>query len=329
MKGRDILKGMINAPAQAKTDAPQPVLPHKPAGAVRAMNLSLNRLGEQAAAAKELREAIAAGDKVIELDPASVESAFIQDRIPSEIDPEFELLVASIRESGQQVPILVRPHPSREDHYQAAYGHRRLRAAQALELPVKAIVRKLSDEEVILAQGHENGQRVDLSFIERAFFAKRMDEHGFDRRTISKVLSVDTPETSRLLQVADAVDIQMIMAIGPAPKVGRPRWLAFVERLKDASAAKRAEKELSSPEFAVADSNARFDRVWKAVQQPTKTKAVELIRTKKGLLLASLENNARGAKMTVTSREFAEFLSERMAELVSAFEQETSVKTVD
>lgn len=69
MKGRDILKSMVSSSEHAKTDIPQSPASHKPAGAVRAMNLSLERLNEEAAAAKELREAIAAGDKVVELDP--------------------------------------------------------------------------------------------------------------------------------------------------------------------------------------------------------------------------------------------------------------------
>lgn len=329
MKGRDILKGMVNSAGQTRPDAPQAPAAHKPAGAVRAMNMSLGRLGEQAAAARELREAMASGDRVVELDPSLIEIAFIQDRIPLESDPAFDELTGSIRDSGQQVPILVRPHPERENHYQAAYGHRRLRAAQALARPVRAVVRKLSDEEVILAQGQENGSRVDLSFIERSLFARRLEQHGFDRETIARALSVDKPETSRLLQVADGVGHDMILAIGPAPKIGRPRWLAFVERMKDPASAKRAAAELGSPDFAAADTNSRFDRIWKAMQAPAarKEKGSETIRTKKGLPLASLERNARGLKISITSNEFAQFLSRHLPGLVASFEQENSSET--
>ncbi|NGO66639.1 plasmid partitioning protein RepB [Rhizobium daejeonense] len=330
MKGRDILKGMVNSAAPASAEQPHsPPAPHKPAGAVRAMNLSLGRLGEQAAAAKGLREAMAAGDKVVELDPSFIEIAFIQDRIPLDTDPAQEHLTNSIRDTGQQVPILVRPHPLQEGRYQAAYGHRRLRAAASLGLPVRAIVRKLTDEEVILAQGQENGPRVDLSFIERALFAHRMDTHGFDRDTIAKALSVDKPELSRLLQVAEGVASDIILAIGPAPKIGRPRWLAFAERLKVSGAGKRLGKELQSEEFNQADTNLRFERLWKAMAEPAEKKAkqTEAIRTKKGLLLASLEHGARGSKIAVNSPEFARFLSERMPALVSEFEQETAANS--
>ncbi|NRQ18906.1 plasmid partitioning protein RepB [Ensifer sesbaniae] len=331
MKGRDILKSMVSSAEHTKAETPQAPVAHKPAGAVRAMNLSLGRLNEEAAAAKDLREAIAAGDKVIELDPALIEVSFIRDRIPLEADPQFDDLKTSIADSGQQVPILVRPHPSKPSHYQAAYGHRRLRAANDLGRSVKAVVRNLTDEQVILAQGQENGPRIDLSFIERALFARRLEEHGFDRDTIARALSVDKPEISRLLQVAENVPSEIILAIGPAPKVGRPRWLAFAERLKDSSAAaKRVEKELQAADFLATETNKRFDRLWKAMTvAEKKSKDIEAVRTKKGLPLASIEHSARGSKITVTSAEFAEFLSSHMHEFVAMFEQEKDGKSAD
>ncbi|MGO7206546.1 ParB N-terminal domain-containing protein, partial [Rhizobium ruizarguesonis] len=143
-KGRDILKSMVGAVEPTRPEVPSVQQPHRPSGAVKAMNLSLGRLGEEAAAAKALRESLASGDKVLEIDPAAVEMSFIRDRIPVDKDAEFERLKQSIQESGQQVPILVRPDPARAGHYQAAYGHRRLRAAAEIGVPVKAVVRKLT-----------------------------------------------------------------------------------------------------------------------------------------------------------------------------------------
>lgn len=323
MKGRDILKSMVSAGHPVgETQAVPPT--QKPAGAVRAMNLSLGRLNDEANAARELRDALAAGDRVVELDPASVESSFIQDRIPVENDPEFEKLKLAITEAGQQVPILVRPHPKKPNVYQSVFGHRRTRVATMLGRKVKAVVREMDDEQFILAQGQENGPRADLSFIERALFARRMDEFGFDRDTIAKALSIDKPETSRLLQVAEAVRPDVIMAIGPAPKVGRPRWVAFAEGLKDTEAAKRVAKELTSEAFAVADSNTRFERLWKVLvaRREKQSTRAEVLRDRKGLQLASIERNKRGAKITVTSEPFAIFLSEKLADLVSLFESE-------
>ena len=138
-KGRDILKSMVGSTDPSKQETPSPNQAHRPSGTVKAMSLSLGRLGEEAAAAKALRESLASGEKVLDLDPSTVATSFIRDRIPIEEDPEFEALKQSIKESGQQVPILVRPDPTKPGHYQAAYGHRRLRAAAEIGSPVKAV----------------------------------------------------------------------------------------------------------------------------------------------------------------------------------------------
>lgn len=326
-KGRDILKSMVGSvdPARPEAQSAQPA--HRPSGAVKAMNLSLGRLGEEAAAAKALRESLAAGDKVLDLDPAHIEMSFIRDRIPVDNDAEFERLKLSIQESGQQVPILVRPDPARSGHYQAAYGHRRLRAAAEIGIPVKAVVRKLTDEELILAQGQENGPRVDLSFIERALFARRMDEHGFSRDMIARALATDKPETSRLLQVAQTIDPEIILAIGPAPKVGRPRWLALAEKFREPSGQKKALAAIGATGFAALESNNRFDVIWKALQEKSAPeRAEETLLTRRGVALASVARSGKTFRITVKSTAFSEFLARRLADLATEFEQENEEK---
>ena len=44
--------------------------------------------------------------------------------------------------------------------------------------PVKAVVKKLGDEELVIAQGQENNERQDLSYIEKARFAHRLGKRG-------------------------------------------------------------------------------------------------------------------------------------------------------
>jgi hypothetical protein len=113
-------------------------------GAVKAMGLSLEGATRAAREADALRESLAKGERVIELDPAKVESSIIRDRLSdgSVGDEDFEALKLSLQKNGQQVPILVRPHSdgakAGEGYYQAAYGHRRLRAARELGIAVKA-----------------------------------------------------------------------------------------------------------------------------------------------------------------------------------------------
>ena len=326
-KGRDILKSMVGAVEPTRPEAPIVQPPHRPSGAVKAMNLSLGRLGEEAAAAKALRESLASGDKVLEIDPAAVEMSFIRDRIPVDRDAEFERLKQSIRDSGQQVPILVRPDPVRAGHYQAAYGHRRLRAAAEIGVPVKAVVRKLTDEELIVAQGQENGPRVDLSFIERALFARRLDEHGFSRDMIATALTTDKPETSRLLQVAQTIDPEIILAIGPAPKVGRPRWLAFAEKFRETGGQKKAQAAIGARGFLALDTNSRFDVIWKALEEKTPPqRAEQTLRAQGGAPLALVARSGKTFRITVKSAAFSEFLAQRLVSLAAEFEEENEGK---
>jgi ParB family chromosome partitioning protein len=328
MKGRDILKGMVGASEPTIGDTEVQSTPHRPAGPVRAINRSLARLSEEASAAKVLRDSIAAGDKVVELDPSQVEASFMRDRMELERDDAYTELKASIDRNGQQVPILVRQHPDDRTKYQAAYGHRRLQAARDLGRPVRAIVKALTDGELILAQGQENSGRVDLSFIERARYALNMEQHGLSRDQISAVLSIDNPEVSRLLGVAQSVPDAIVVQIGPAPKVGRPRWVALAAKLSDKNARKSAAKAAASESFATLDTNKRFEQVWAAVtavEDPSKE--LKSIKNRKGYVLGSVKIDRKGMKLTISSIDFADFLSAKLVSLVEEFDREKGGKT--
>ena len=244
-----------------------PLKPRTASGAVKAMGLSLGGISRELEDARRIKESFEGTERVIDLDPALVEGSFIEDRLSdaSPLDESFEELVESIRSGGQQVPILVRPHPERHGHYQTAYGHRRLRAAAQIGRPVQAIVRDLTDTQLVLAQGKENTERRDLSFIERAFFASNLMERGFERGLVQDALSIDKAEMTRFLQVASAVPAFLMRAIGPAPKIGRPRWVKFAELLQSGEAEKAVLAETATPTFKAADSNKRFNRVFEVL----------------------------------------------------------------
>lgn len=238
--------------------------PRSTSGAVKAMGLSLGGISQEIEDARRLKESFEGTERVVDIDPRLVESSFIEDRLSHEtgLDEGFEKLVESIRLNGQQVPILVRPHPQKQGFYQSAYGHRRLRAAAQVAKPVQAIVRDLTDVQLVLAQGKENTERRDLSFIERAFFARNLVERGFERGLVQDALCLDKAEMTRFLQVAAAVPASIVRAIGPAPKIGRPRWVRFAEMLKSDNAHQAALEEIALDGFKAADSNSRFNRIF-------------------------------------------------------------------
>jgi ParB family chromosome partitioning protein len=316
MKGRDALRELLGAGKPEATPNP-PV--HRSTGAVKAMNLGLQRLSEEAAAAKSLRATLANSEQVVELDVGDVDDSFIVDRISSESDPGFASLKSAIATHGQQVPILVRPHPEHPKRYQAAYGHRRLRAARELGRAIKAVVKNLTDVELVVAQGQENSERADLSFIERAVFASHLEQRGFDRETMTAALGVDKPELSRLLSVASGVGNELTLAIGPAPKIGRPRWLALVERLTEPSFRESANRVISSAAFSKADTNLRFSLVLGAQQIPT-PRGKEPLQTVRGQRVAWVERTSKGIRLVSEDRAFVAFLDQRLPDLLREFE---------
>ena len=153
-----------------------------PPGAERAMTPHLGGMGTRGAIGAVSRsiEQIKA-QSIVDLDTETIDASFITDRLEGSAE-SHSALVASIREHGQQVPVMVRPHPQGEGRYQIVYGRRRLKALAELGRRVRAIIKPLTDQQLVVAQGQENSARTDLSFIERALFAAKLEERGFGCR---------------------------------------------------------------------------------------------------------------------------------------------------
>jgi len=227
MARKDILKGLLNPgpdtpvsprkTPESGSEGPAP-LPRSTKGAIGAVSRSIADLKARS---------------VIEIDPMLIDAGGLQDRLES--DPQDDMALAqSIAEYGQQVPVLVRPHPEQEGRYQIVYGRRRVLAMRDLNLPVKALVRDLDDTQLIMAQGQENTARRDLSFIEKVNFARQMEEAGYSRKVICDALSIDKTLISRMLSVAERIPPGIIARIGSAHGVGRDRWMEFAQLIETA-----------------------------------------------------------------------------------------------
>jgi ParB family chromosome partitioning protein len=174
----------------------------------------------------ELEEQLRSGHAIVDLDPSVIDASFVPDRMAPSEEAHKEL-VQAIKADGQIVPILVRPHPVEQGRYQVAYGHRRLRAVTELGMQVRAVVRELTDEQLVVAQGQENNARTNLSFIEKARFAIQLEQRGFRRDVIMQALCVDRPRVSQMIKFASGIPMELINAIGPAPGIGRRKWEDF------------------------------------------------------------------------------------------------------
>ncbi|WP_342364016.1 plasmid partitioning protein RepB [Terrarubrum flagellatum] len=300
-------------------------------GAVRAIGETLQKWSEAGKAAAELQAQIADAQTLVELDPASVDPAPVRDRIQLGDPREMMALKQSIRESGQQVPILVRPHPALAGRFQIAYGHRRADACRELGIKVKAVVALLTDEQLVIAQGRENTERRDLSFIEIALFAWRLETAGYSRAVIVSSLGVDKADVSRVISVAKDVPETLIVTIGPAPKAGRSRWMAFAAALRDPSTRAQVEAVMALDSFAEADSDGRFQLALGAIgrSQPAAEVrgSVAVLENSAGQPVVFLERSRKAARLTINASadpDFAEFLAGELAGIYRRYEARRS-----
>ncbi|WP_269932839.1 plasmid partitioning protein RepB [Aminobacter sp. HY435] len=299
--------------------------PRSASGAVKAMGLSLGGLSKEIEEARRLRESLESSERVSKIDTALVEASFVSDRLDhGPQDADFEALMTSIEQSGQQVPVLLRPHPEKQGRYQTAYGHRRVRAAHSIGVPVLAIVRPLSDIELVLAQGKENSERRDLSFIERALFAHELISRGFERGVVQDALSLHKAEMTRFLQVAEAVPMDIARAIGAAPKIGRPRWMALAELLRGDAAQVKAYDEVTSARFLKASSDERFNLLFTRLQRKAAAAGPREIRDGQGRAVAHLVMSKGKARVDFVEKydgEFEDFLGTELPKLLERYSQ--------
>ncbi|RDI51351.1 plasmid partitioning protein RepB [Microvirga subterranea] len=229
--------------------------PNNPIGAMQ--EVIQRRLENAGPEVEAIKAKLEAGETIVELSPDIIDPSFISDRMEI-TDAEVDDLAEQIKDRGQLIPILVRPHPEREGRYQVAFGHRRLRALAKLGQNVRAVIKKLTDAELVVAQGQENNARLDLSFIEKARFAAELEQQGYDRVTICASLAVTENNLSTMISIANRIPKDIISGIGKAPGIGRPRWSELLTILKEKDKVKRAIAFVKTDEFRSASSDDRF-----------------------------------------------------------------------
>ncbi|MGD9657592.1 MAG: plasmid partitioning protein RepB [Methylocystis sp.] len=305
-----------NSDAQSTTDARKPsaaahlgVLGTR--GAIGAVSRSIEQLKAHS---------------VVDIAPNLIEPSFVSDRLETS-EEHHRALVESIREHGQQIPVLVRPHPVQEGRYQIAYGRRRLLALAELGRNVRAIVKPLSDEQLVVAQGQENSARKDLTFIEKALFAARLEQSGYSRETIMAALTVDKTGLSRLISAAVKIPQDIIEGIGSAPSVGRDRWVELSTRLERVGALALARAAIAEGQFAAATSDSKFERVFAALAPKlAKGKIVRplTLKAKDGVKFGNARDEPRTLTLVIDKQVaggFARYLLADLPELYASFKK--------
>lgn len=295
-------------------------------GASRSMMQTLDEMAENSMRLLE-------GEAIVQLDPALLDPSPYADRLGD--DPAaFSALVAAIRDIGQSSPILVRPNPDDPQRYIIVYGHRRARAARELGIPVRAIVKAQADiNHVVIAQGQENTARSNLSFIEKALFARKLLAAGLSRDDIRRALTLDDTLLSRMLAVVEHVPGAVLEAIGAARGVGRDRWEQLKKDLQppDRQSAALAWAQGSALESVPADQ--RFADLVAALRASGRRKAPPRRPAGKSWSLANsaveVATRESGRTFTLslkarTAAGFGAYLCANLERLYAEFEQGSS-----
>ena len=299
----------------------------RPASPVGAISQSLESINSRANRAEEIEKKLAEGQMVVELDPGLVDGSFVVDRLDIKSDDQSNL-VAQIREHGQQVPILVRPKPQSEGRYQVAYGHRRLAAAKEIGRTVRAVVRELTDEQLVISQGQENNSRTDLSFIERSFFASRLEDRGFSREITMASLGVDKAALSRMIALIRRLPPEIIEAIGSSPSFGRKRWAELADMLEEKGKRAKALKVVRDQDFLLHGSDARFQHVYDLLKVAKLKPQMEIWKAPDGarpVKIMETEGKVSLVFDKTVEPEFGPFVRERLQALYEEFRAQVPV----
>lgn len=137
----------------------------------------------------------------------------------------LEELAASIATRGVIQPIIVRP--AGKGRYQLVAGERRWRAAQKARLhEIPALVRELSEREVMALALIENLQREDLNPVEEARAYQRLaDEEGMTQADIARMVEKSRSHVANLQRLLGLPEKVLDLVEGGKLSMGHARAL--------------------------------------------------------------------------------------------------------
>ena len=288
----------------------------------------ISSIDEMAAHADKLLE----GETIVEIDPDLVDESFAKDRVnidKSDYETDYRQVLDSIRQLGQNTPALIRPHPNSSGRYMLVFGRLRHRAAKELGIKLRAVVKKMSDREHVIAQGQENNGRANTSFIEKALFAADIIRNNYDtdNSTALAAIGVDKPTLSKMLSVA-SLEPKLIEAIGRAKGIGRDRWYELkllLDKPGNIEIALGVAEDVGVSELS---SEEKFERVTTALKatkgkRPQKQQVDEKTWSlSKNAVKVSTRGTGRSFTLALKSKDatsFGAFVSRRLERLYDEF----------
>ncbi len=215
-------------------------------------------------------------------------------------EEKIEELADSIKEKGVIQPILVRAMGT--DRYELIAGERRLRAVKSLGLnEIPAIVRRVSDADLLELSIIENVQREELNSIEEAKAYQRLAmEFGYSQDNIALKVGKDKSSISNLLRllslpqkVQDYLS-QNLITFGHAraliPVSDEARQLSFCLKIVEQGLSVRQVESLVNPRQKTKISAIRTkDRDIKALEESLERSLGTKVRIRHGKKRGKIE----------------------------------------
>ncbi|HEY0958013.1 MAG TPA: ParB/RepB/Spo0J family partition protein [Novosphingobium sp.] len=175
-------------------------------------------------------------------------------------------LSESISQRGVIQPVIVRPHG--KGRYQLVAGERRWRAAQLARLhEIPAIVRDLSEREVMALALIENLQREDLNPIEEARAYHRLaDQEGLTQAEIAKMVDKSRSHVANLQRLLQLPESVILLVEDGSLSMGHARALIGVDN------AETLAREALSKQLSVREVEKLVRRQTRGESQPRRAR---------------------------------------------------------
>ena len=241
---------------------------------------------------------------------------------------ELDELKASIKESGLLQPVTVRVSPNGKG-YELIAGERRFKAASELGwTKIPAVIKDLSDQELLALALVENLQRADLNPIEEAQgYQQLIDQFGHSHQTVATMVGKNrstVANTLRMLQLPvraralvesgdlSAGQVRPLLALADETLI-----VVFAERaLEEGWSAREVERQVREQEQAKpAPDKARRGRPRKRDERPAELKRLEQLLVKRFQTDAAITLKS-GNKGTVAVEFYSAEDLERILELM-------------
>jgi ParB family chromosome partitioning protein len=210
---------------------------------------------------------VAAGESIVEVDVADVETNPHQPRKTLD-DEKLKQLSDSIKEDGVLQPIVVRRSG---DKFQLIMGERRLQAARLAGVPkVPALVKNVKDADSLRLALVENIQREDLNAIEIAYaYRTLVGSFGLTQSDLAQLIGRDRSSVANTLRLLNLPEEVQSMIVADQLTSGHARALLALPTQKDQlELARRIVKKNLSVRQAETEAGLVSKRKRKTEEQP-------------------------------------------------------------